>query len=94
MLKLMSEVEETNRIMKSQQELYTPQFFAELDAKIEVHVEQIINHLNREEEELQSQWVANPDGHYMVDESTSYPEQVITTLRSEEVVKNNMEERT
>jgi hypothetical protein len=36
--------------------------------------------------------VANLDEHYMVDEST-YPEQVITTLRSEEVVENHVEER-
>jgi hypothetical protein len=36
--------------------------------------------------------VANPDEHYMVNEST-YPEQVITTLRSEEVVENHVEER-
>jgi hypothetical protein len=46
-----------------QQEQYTPQFFAEIDAKIEAHVEQIINHLNREEEELQRKSVANPNGH-------------------------------
>jgi hypothetical protein len=34
------------------QEQYTPQFFAKIEAKMEAHVEQIINHLNREEEEL------------------------------------------
>jgi hypothetical protein len=37
--------------------------------------------------------VANPDEHYMVDESNSYLEQAITTLRSGEVVKNHVEER-
>jgi hypothetical protein len=54
--------------------IYWPQFFAEIDAKIEVHIEQIMNHLNRKEEELQRQSMANPDGHYMVDECTSYHE--------------------
>jgi len=62
--------------------IYWPQFFTEIDAKIEVHVEQIMNHLNRKEEELQSQWVTNLGGHYMVDESTSYHEQAITTLKN------------
>jgi hypothetical protein len=52
MLNLMREIEETNQIMKSQQEQYTPQFFDEIDTKIEAHVEQIINYLNREEENL------------------------------------------
>jgi hypothetical protein len=61
-------------------------------AKIEAHLEKSINHPNREDEELQGQLVANPNEHYMVDEST-YPEQAITTLKSEEVVKNHMEER-
>jgi hypothetical protein len=36
--------------------------------------------------------MANSDEHYMIDEST-YLEQAITTLRSEEVVENHMEER-
>jgi hypothetical protein len=36
--------------------------------------------------------MANSDEHYMVDGST-YPEQAITTLRSEEVVENHVEER-
>jgi uncharacterized coiled-coil protein SlyX len=47
-------------------------------ARIEVQLEQIANQI--EEEELQSQPVANLDGHYMVDEST-YHEQAITTLK-------------
>jgi hypothetical protein len=64
---------------------------AESIAKIEAHLEKSINHPNRKEEELQSQPMANSDEHYMVDEST-YPEQAITTLRSEEVVENHMEE--
>jgi hypothetical protein len=37
--------------------------------------------------------VVNPDGHYMVDESTSYHEQAITTMKNGEVVKTHMEER-
>jgi hypothetical protein len=36
--------------------------------------------------------MANSNEHYMIDEST-YPEQAITTLRSEEVVENHVEER-
>jgi hypothetical protein len=65
---------------------------AESIAKIEAHLEKSINHPNREEEELHSQPMANSNEHYMVDEST-YPEQAITSLRSEEVVKNHVEER-
>jgi hypothetical protein len=61
-------------------------------AKIEAHLEQSINHPNRKEE-LQSEPVANPNEHYMVDESTSCHKQAITTLRSGEVVENHMEER-
>jgi len=60
---------------------------------MEAHVEQIINHIKRErEEELQSQLVANPNGYYVEDWSSSYHEQAITTLRSEEVVENHEEE--
>jgi ElaB/YqjD/DUF883 family membrane-anchored ribosome-binding protein len=59
MLKFMSKMDQIidsqNQIMKSQEEKYTPQFFAEIDAKMEAHFEQIMNHLNREEEELQNQ---------------------------------------
>jgi hypothetical protein len=56
---------------------------------MEADCEQIINHLKRErEEELQSQLVANPNGYYVEDWSSSYHEQAITTLRSEEVVEN------
>ena len=58
---------------------------------IEAHLKQIANILN--EEELQSKPVANPNGHHEEDESTSYHEQAITTLRSEEVVENQVEER-
>jgi len=59
---------------------------------MEADCEQIINHLKRErEEELQSQLVANPNGYYVEDWSSSYHEQAITTLRSEEVVENQEE---
>jgi X-X-X-Leu-X-X-Gly heptad repeat protein len=61
-------------------------------AKIEAHLEKSIKHHNREDGELQGQPMASPDEHYMVDEST-YPEQAITTLRSEEVVEKHVEER-
>jgi len=74
-------------------EQYTPQFFAEIEAKMEAHVEQIISHLNREEDELQSQQVANLDGHYMVDGSTSYHVQAITTMKNGEVVETHVENR-
>jgi hypothetical protein len=36
--------------------------------------------------------MANPNGHYMEDERTYYHEQVVT-LRSEEVVENQVDER-
>jgi hypothetical protein len=61
-------------------------------ASLEAQLELIADIINKEEEELQSQPVANPDEHHMVGEST-YPEQAITTLRSEEVVENHVEER-
>jgi len=78
---------------QSQQEQYTPQFFAEMEARMDAHFEQIMNHLNREEEELQRQSVANLDGHYMVDENTSYHEQAITIMKNGEVVETHGEER-
>jgi len=40
---------------------------------MEAHFEQIINYPKRvREEELQSQLVANPNGYYVVDLSSSY----------------------
>jgi hypothetical protein len=78
---------------QSQQEKYTPQFVPEMEDRMDAHFEQIMNHLNREEEELQRQSVANLDGHYMVDESTSYHEQAITTMKNGEVVETQVEER-
>jgi uncharacterized membrane protein YheB (UPF0754 family) len=60
---------------------------------MEADSEQIINHLKRErEEELQSQLVADPNEYYVEDWSSSYHEQAITTLRSEEVVENQEED--
>jgi hypothetical protein len=97
MMKFMSKMDQIRdsktQIMKSHQEKYTPQFFAEMEGSMDAHFEQIINHLNREEEELQRQSVANFDGHYMVDESTSYHEQAITTMKNGEVVETHVEER-
>ena len=66
---------------------------AESIAKIKAHLKKSINHRNRKDGELQSQLVANPDEHYMVDESTSCHKQAITILRSGEVVENHVEER-
>jgi hypothetical protein len=51
-----------------------------------------MKHLNREKV-LQRQLVANLDGHYMVDESISYHEQAITTMKNGEVVETHVEER-
>jgi hypothetical protein len=45
------------------------------------------------EEECQIQWMVTPNGHYMEDECIYYHEQAIITLKSEEVVENQMEER-
>jgi hypothetical protein len=85
MLNIISEIEKTNQT--------NTQFFTEIDAKMEAHVEQIINHIKRErEEELQSQLVANPSGYYVEDWSSSCHEQAITKLRSDEVVENHEEE--
>jgi hypothetical protein len=63
-----------------------------MEVRMDAHFEQIMNHLNREEKELQRQSVANLDGHYMVNESTSYHEQAITTMKNGEVVKTHVEE--
>jgi hypothetical protein len=60
-------------------------------ARMEVQMKQMANQI--EEEELQRQSVANLDGHYMVDENTSYHEQVITTMKNGEVVETHMEGR-
>jgi hypothetical protein len=77
---------------QSQQEQYTPQFFVEMEARMDTHFEQIMNHLNREEEELQRQSMANLDGQYMVDENNFYHEQTITTIKNGEVVETHVEE--
>jgi hypothetical protein len=61
-----------------------------MEARIDAHFEQIMNHVNREEEELQRQSLANLDGHYMVNGST-YHEQAITTINNGEVVETHVE---
>jgi hypothetical protein len=57
MMKFMSKMDQIRdsqtQIMKSHQEKNTPQFFAEMEARMDAHFEQIMNHLNREEKELQ-----------------------------------------
>jgi hypothetical protein len=60
-------------------------------ARMEVQMEQMENQI--EEEELQRQSVANLDGHYMVNESTSYHEQAITIMKNGDVVETHVEER-
>jgi hypothetical protein len=102
LLKFLTEQQQTNaQISQSIQRLETQmgQLAKELSERkmgefpMEVDCEQIINHLKREsEEELQSLLVANPSGYYVEDWSSSYHEQAITTLRSEEVVENHKEE--
>jgi nicotinic acid phosphoribosyltransferase len=77
---------------QSQQEQYTPQFFAEMEARMDTHFEQIMSHLNREEEELQRQSMANLDGQYMVDENNFFHEQTMTTIKNREVVETHVEE--
>jgi uncharacterized coiled-coil protein SlyX len=65
-------------------------------AKLEAQMGQLANTLNRREDgKLPSQPVANPKGHYMVNEDTSYHQQVqaITTLRSGRLVDNQVEEQ-
>jgi uncharacterized coiled-coil protein SlyX len=65
-------------------------------AKIETQMGQLANTLNRREDgKLPSQLVANPKGHYLVNEDTSYHQQVqaITTLRSRRLVDNQVEEQ-
>jgi hypothetical protein len=58
---------------------------------MEVQMKQMANQI--EEEELQRQSVANLDGHYMVDENTSYHEQATTIMKNGEVVETHVEER-
>jgi hypothetical protein len=79
MLKLMGEI---NQDLKSQ-----GQAIAKLEAQREQMTKQI------EEEELQRQSVVNLDGHYVVDESTFYHEQTITTMNNGEVVEIQGEEK-
>jgi uncharacterized membrane protein YheB (UPF0754 family) len=88
MLNLMSE---NNHMVNSQQERVNSHL--QSFGKIEAHLKQIADILNREEEQLKIQSVANHNEHYMEDESISYHEKAIPTLRSEEVVENHMEER-
>jgi hypothetical protein len=102
LLKFLTEQQQTNaQISQAIQRLETQmgQLAKELSKRkkgefpMEAGCEQIINHLKRErEEELQSQLLGNPSGYYMEDWSSSYHEQAITTLRSEEVVENHKEE--
>jgi hypothetical protein len=58
--------------------------------KMDTHFKQISDILK--EEECQGQLVANPNEYYMEDECTYYHEQVVT-LRSEEVIENQVGER-
>jgi hypothetical protein len=58
---------------------------------MEVQIKQMANQI--EEEEFWSQLEANLGGHYVVDESTSYQEQAINTMKNGEVVETHIEER-
>jgi hypothetical protein len=86
MLKFMSNMEQTLTSLSQ-----TLNSYSQSIAKMEVQMKQMANQI--EEEELQRQSVANLDGHYMVDENTSYHEQAITTMKNGEVVKTHVEER-
>jgi hypothetical protein len=86
MLKLMSKMDQT---MTSLTQTVNSHF--QSIARIEVQLEQIANQIG--EEELQSQLMANLDGHYKVDESTSSHEQAITILKNGEVVESHVKNR-
>jgi leucyl aminopeptidase (aminopeptidase T) len=60
-------------------------------ARMEVQMKQMANQI--EEEEFWNQSETNLDGHYVVDESTSYQEQAITTMKNGEVIETHMEDR-
>jgi uncharacterized coiled-coil protein SlyX len=93
MLKLMGEI---NQEVKSRGQALTSlsqtlNSHAQAIARMEVQMELMANQI--EEEELQRKSEANLDGHYVVDESTSYHEQAITTMKNGEVVETHGEER-
>jgi hypothetical protein len=80
-----------SQIMTSLSQTLNSHSHSQSIARMEVQMKQMANQI--EEEELQRQSVANLDGHYMVDENTSYHEQAITTMKNGEVVETHMEER-
>jgi uncharacterized coiled-coil protein SlyX len=93
MLKLMSKMDQTvTSLAQTVTSLsQTLNSHSQSIARIEVQLKQIANEI--EEEEFQCQPVANPDGLYVVDESTSYHKQAITTMKNGEVVETHMENR-
>jgi len=80
MLKLMGEI---NQNLKSRGQ--TLNSHSQAIAKLELQMEQMANQI--EEEELQRQLEADLDRYYVMDESTSYHEQTITTMNNREVVE-------
>jgi hypothetical protein len=63
-------------------------------AKLEVQMGQMANtHNKREGGKLPSQPVANPRGHYIVEDSKHQQVQAITTLRSGRRVDNHVQEK-
>jgi hypothetical protein len=68
-------------------------------AKLEFQIGQLVNALSqREEGKLPSQPMANPKGHYMIDENASNNSrheqvQAITKLRSGGIINNQVEEK-
>jgi len=63
-------------------------------AKLEVQMGQMANtHNKREGGKLPSQPVANPRGHYIVEDSQHQQVQAITTLRSGRRVDNHVQEK-
>jgi hypothetical protein len=86
MLKLMGEI---NQNLKSRGQILNSH--SQAIAKLELQMEQMTKQI--EEEEFQRQSEANLDRYYVMDESTSYHEQTITTMNNGEVVEIQGEEK-
>jgi outer membrane murein-binding lipoprotein Lpp len=82
MLKLMGEI---NQNLKSRGQ--TLNSHSQAIAKLELQMEQMAKQIEEEESE------ANLDKYYVMDESTSYHKQTITTMNNKEVVEIQGEEK-
>jgi hypothetical protein len=86
MLKLTGEI---NQKLKSRGQ--TLNSHSQAIAKLELQMEQMAKQIEKEEFQRQSE--ADLDGYYVMDESTSYHEQTITTMNNGEVVEIQGEEK-